>query len=139
MSWQNVKNTLPKIAASALAQYVVVQGDTTTDEQVYTAGSNNVDLIGVSLASVPTYGYAAAIAVEGVVKILVAASVGANARVTVASSNGAIGPISASGVLPSGVGPSGNEQLPRYSIGVTQSARAAGEYASVFLDPREII
>ena len=139
MSWQNVKQTLPKIAASAIAQYVVVANDPTTDSQVLTAGSVGQDQIGVSLATVPTYGYSIPIAVEGVTKILVAASVGAGARVAVASTNGAIGPIAASGVLASGVGPSGTMQPTRYSIGVIQEARAAGEYGSVFIDPREII
>lgn len=135
MSWNNVKMTLPKIAASALAQYVVVVPDTTTDSQVFTAADNTVLPVGVALATVPTYGYEAGIAVEGVVKVLVAASIGAGALAHVASSNGAIGPIAASGVVAS----TAAGQAARFAVGVVQEARAAGEYASLFISPREII
>lgn len=133
MSWQNVKLTLPKIAASAIGMYVPVVGDATVDGQVVAAATVSQDTIGVSLATVPTYGYGIPIAVEGVTKMLVAASVGANARVGVASTNGGIGPVTATGAAPSGA------TARIYSIGITQEARAAGEYASVFIDPREIV
>lgn len=138
MSWQNVKLTLPKVAASAIGMYVVVANDQTTDGQVIPAGSAGQDAVGVSLASVPTYGYGIPVAVEGVVKVLVAASIGAGARAKVASTNGAIGPVVGSGLataLGSALGAAGAV----YSIGWVHEARAAGEYASLFIDPREVI
>lgn len=131
MAWKNEGTLLPKIAASALAQCICVTLDTVND-QVYTAASNNIDAIGVTVATVPTYGYSAAVQVDKVAKVLVAASVGPG-RVSVASSNGAIGPVAAP--ASSGV-PVGT---PVYSIGYINEARAAGEYASVFIDPREIV
>lgn len=132
MAWKNEQTVLPKIAASALAQYICVKNDT-VDDQVFTAGANTDDVIGVSLATVATYGYSAGIQVEGVAKVLVCASVGAGARVSIGSSNGAIGPVAApaSSGVPVGA--------PVYSLGVIQEARAAGEYGSVFLDPREVV
>jgi hypothetical protein len=133
MAWKNEGFVLPKIAASAIAQCVCVKGDTTTDNQVFVAGANTDDVIGVTIATVPTYGLSVGVQVEGVAKVLVAASVGAGVRVSVASSNGAIGPVAApaSSGVPVGA--------PVYSLGVIQEARGAGEYGSVFIDPREIV
>lgn len=134
MAWKNEGMVLPKITASAIGQYVVVTADTTTDNQVFVAGSANVDGIGVSQASVPTYGLAIGVQVEKVSKILVVASVGAGARVSVASANGGIGPA----VYPAAA-PSGAAAAKSYSIGVIQEARLPGEYGSVFIDPRELV
>lgn len=138
MSWQNVKQTLPQIAASAVGMYVVVKKDATTDSQVVTAGSQNDDAIGISLATVPTYGYAIPVAVEGVTKVLVIASSGAGARMSVGSTNGGVIPVIASG-LATGLGSALGAQGIRYSVGVLQEARAAGEFGSLFIDPREIV
>lgn len=132
MAWKNEGLVLPKIAASNIAQYVCVKNDTVND-QVIVAGANSDDVIGVSQASVPTYGMALGVQVDKVAKVLVAASVGAGARVSVASTNGGIGPVAAP--ASSGV-PVGT---PVYSLGVIQEARAAGEYGSVFIDPRQIV
>lgn len=138
MSWQNVKLTLPKIAASAVAMYVPVADDTAVDGQVFTAGSINQDAKGVTLATVATYGYAVPVAVEGVVKVLVIASSGAGARMGVGSTNGGVIPVSASG-LATALGSALGAQGLRYSIGVLQEARASGEYGSLFIDPRQVI
>lgn len=138
MAWKNEGQVLPKITASAIAQYVVVQGDATTDEQVFVAGTCNVIPVGVSQASVPTYGLSIGVQVDKVAKVLVVASVGANALVMVASSNGGIGPASWPAAAPSG-GATAGAAGRAYAIGIIQSARAAGEYGSVFLDPREIV
>lgn len=138
MSWKNEKLILPKIAASAIAQYVVVTNDLTTDEQVITAGSSNVEAIGITNATVPTWALAAGVVVEGVTKVLVVASTGAGARVGVASSNGGVGPVIGSGMataLGSALGAAGA----RYAIGTLQEARAAGEFGSVHLDPRQVV
>lgn len=135
MAWNNVRRSQGAIAASALAQYVVVTPDTSTDNQVFTAGSANVDAIGVVFqATVPTYGYAVNVAIEGEVKCYVAASVGAGARVSVASANGAIGPA----VYPAAA-PSGAAAGRLYSIGRIIDAAAAGDLATIVLDPREIV
>lgn len=138
MSWSRVTETSPKVAASAIAQYVVVSGDTAVDSQAFTAGSVGQDAFGISQATVPTYGYPLDVAVGGYSKVYVAASVGANSRVAVASTNGAVGPIVGSGLataLGSALGAAGA----RYSIGVIQEARAAGEIGTVFIDPRQVI
>jgi hypothetical protein len=134
MAWKNEGLVLPKVTASAIGQYVCVQNDTTTDSQVFVAGSCNVDAIGVSQASVPTYGLSIGVQVDKVAKILVAASVGAGARVMVASANGGIGPA----IYPAAA-PSGAAAGRVFSIGVIQEARNAGEYATVNIDPREIV
>lgn len=135
MAWNNVVRSLDAIAASALAQYVCVTFDSSTDNQVFTAGSANVDAIGVVYqATVPTYGYAVNIAMEGFVKCYVAASVGAGARVSVASANGAIGPV----VYPAAA-PSGAAGARSYSIGRILAAAAAGDLATIELDPREVV
>lgn len=135
MAWQNVTRSEPKIAASALNQYVVVTPDTTTDNQVQVASTQNLDAIGVVYqATVPTYGYAVNIAVEGYVKVYFAASTGAGARVGVASTNGAVGP-----VIPSGPVPSGPATARIYSVGRALEAHAAGDIGVIRLDPREIV
>lgn len=138
MSWQNVKQTLPGIAASALAMYAVVKKDVTTDSQYFTAGSALDDQVGISLATVATYGYVFPVAVEGVTKVLVIASAGAGARMTVGSTNGGVIPIAASG-LATALGSALGAQGLRFSIGVLQEARAAGEFGSLFIDPRQVI
>lgn len=135
MAWNNVLRSLPKIAASALNQYVCVTNDATTDNQVSVASTPNLDAIGVVYqATVPTYGYAVNIAVEGEVKVYFAASTGAGARVGVASTNGAVGPVNPSGPAPSGAG-----TARIYSIGFTESPHAAGDLGTVHLDPRQIV
>ena len=134
MAWKNEGLILPKIAASAIGQYVCVQNDTTTDSQVIVAGSSNVDVTGVSQASVPTYGMSIGIQVEKVSKVLVAASVGAGVRVMVASANGGVGPAA----FPAAA-PSGSAGARAYSVGIIQEARGAGEYGSVHIDPRELV
>jgi hypothetical protein len=138
MSWQNVKQTLPGVAASAVAMYAVLKRDLTVDNQYFTAGSVNDDAVGISLATVPTYGYAVPVAVEGVTKVLVIASSGAGARMSVGSTNGGVIPVIPSGLATS-IGSALGVQGLRYSIGVLQEARAAGEYGSLFIDPREIV
>lgn len=138
MSFNKVGELIPKIAASAIGQYVALANDLTVDDQVFPAGSVGQEVIGVSIASVPTAAYAVAVAVSGDVKMLVAASIGAGARAAVASTNGAIGPISASGLataLGSALGAGGA----KFSIGWVWEARAAGEYATVHIDPRQVI
>lgn len=138
MSWARPGNTVPAVAASALAQYVAVAKDFTVDGQVITAGSVGQDVAGVNQASVPSYGLAANVVIEGYSKIIMAASTGAGARVAVASTNGAVGPITGSGLataLGSALGAAGA----RYSIGVLQEARAAGEIGTILVDPRQVI
>ena len=135
MAWLNVVRSEDKIAASALNQYVVVTPDTTVDNQVSVASTQNLDAIGVVYqATVPTYGYAVNVAVEGYVKVYFAASTGAGARVGVASTNGAVGPLNPSGPAPSGAG---TARL--YSIGRAVESHSAGDLGTIFLDPRQIV
>jgi hypothetical protein len=134
MAFNNVLRSLDAIAASALNQYVAVTGDTTTNNQVSVASASGLDAIGVVYqATVPTYGYAVNIARLGEVKILFAASTGAFARVVVASTNGAVGPVIATGAAPSGA------TARVYSLGYSPEAHAAGDYGTIVLDPREIV
>lgn len=135
MAWINVLRSLPKINASAIGQYLCVTPDTTTDNQVTVASTPNLDCIGVTYtASLATYGYACNVAVEGEVKVWFAASTGAGARVGVASTNGAVGPVNPSGPAPSGAG-----TARIYSVGFTETAHAAGDLGTIHLDPRQIV
>lgn len=138
MAHVDILQGLPFTAASALGQYVVVTGDSTTKEQVFAAGSVTADPLGVTIATTPSYGLAADVVVSGVVKINVAASLGAFARVGVASLNGAIGPVGASG-LGTSLGSALGAGIPRYSVGIAVGPALPGEYVSVYLDPRQII
>ena len=137
MAFNNVIYEESKIAASAIAQYVVVTPDTTTDNQCFVAGGNTVDAIGVTTATVPTYGYEVPIAVQGWVKCRVAASLGAGARVSVASANGAIGPLAAVGFVGQPSLPIAS-QIPKYGIGRALNAAAAGDFTTIYLNPREV-
>jgi hypothetical protein len=135
MAYNNVLRSLNAIAASALNQYVCVTPDTTTANQVSVASTQNLEVLGVVYqATVPTYGYAVNIAREGEVKVYFAASCGAGIRVSVASTNGAVGPAVASGPAASGV-----TTARVYSVGYTMEAHAAGDLGTIILDPREIV
>lgn len=142
MAANNQGFTVPAIAASAIPQYVPVKGlpaGSSVDNTVVQAAAVTDDVLGVTIASTPTYGYAVAVQVSGEVKMLFAASCGAISRVAVASTNGGVGPVAASGILASGVGASGTIQAARYSIGWVKTNVGAGEYGTVVLDPREVI
>lgn len=134
MAFNNVVRTLDCIAASNLAQYVVVTPDTTTNNQVVLASANGFDAIGVVYqATVATGGQAVNIAYDGDVKVMFAASCGPGQRVGVASTNGAVGPLIATGAAPSGA------TARVYSIGISMEAHAAGDLGTIRLNTREFI
>lgn len=124
----------PFVAASQLKFGVAVKADTTVAEQVLPAASTNDEIVGITIATVPTYGAPVAIVRSGVAKAIAAASTGHMARVGVASTDGSFGPISASAA-----GASGVAIALRYSMGWALKAAAAGEVFPVLLDPRQIV
>lgn len=141
MSHKNEGFTLTKIAASAVPQYVAVTavvGTGAGDNAYCVAASCNVDVLGLSIATVPTYGYEGAVVVGGITKGWVIASAGAGARMMVGSTNGGLIPITASG-LATALGSALGAQGLRFAVGILQEARAAGEYGSIHLDPRQIV
>jgi hypothetical protein len=117
-------------AASALAQYVAVRLDTATDNQALVASSSGFDVLGIVAATAATYGNLVPVTVLGVEKALCVASVGAGARVGVASTNGGLGPI-----VPTGAAASGAART--YAIGRSLMAAAPGTFFSVLIDPEQ--
>jgi hypothetical protein len=126
--------------ASAIGAYrpVFMPLASSRDETVVPADSNTQDVIGLTRATVGTYGEAAAVVVGGVAKAIAAASLGAGVRVAIASTNGALGPLTPSGLstaLGSALGAAGA----RFVVGRSLHAAAAGAVFSVLLDPGQII
>lgn len=134
MAWNNVLRSYDAIAASNLNQYVVVTGDTTTNNQVLVASSSGLEPVGVVFqATVASFGLAVNIARLGEVKVFFAASTGPWADVAVASTNGAVGP-----VIPTGAAASGASAR-TWVIGQSPEAHAAGDLGVVILNIRELI
>lgn len=126
--------------ASAMGAYlpVFMPIASSVDETVVPANSVTQDVVGLTRATVGTYGVPAAIVVGGIAKAVAAASLGAGARVGIASTNGALGPVTPSGLstaLGSALGAAGA----RFQVGRALHAAAAGAFFSVLLDPAEII
>jgi hypothetical protein len=126
--------TLPVTAASAFNAGIALAG--IGDESVLNASSVNVRPQGLSIATVPSYGLPAALLVDGVGKALIAASVGAWSLVGVASVNGGLGPITASGVVFAAA--SGSTYTPKYAVGTILKAAAPGDYAPVQVKIEEV-
>ena len=125
-------------AASAYLFGVAVMGDPASDEKMLAAGSIGAEGIGISAATVATYGLDSQVVFRGVAKGLVAASLGAWARVGPANASGALGPALASGQLASS-GASAGLYPARYSVGQALAAGVAGDIIPVLLDPRQIV
>lgn len=132
MADYNHESVWPFTAASALAAFVPVTLDTVND-QVVLADSTGDDVIGLTIATVATYGYSVAVVTDGKAKAVCGASVGAGARVAIASTNGALGPAAAAG------GAGGASLGARYQVGLTLRAYAAGDIMTVLLDPGQIV
>lgn len=130
----------PFIAASAMSAFVPVFMPlaSSRDNVVVPLATNNVLPIGFTHASVASAGDPVQINLSGRSKAIAAASFGAGAEVGVASTNGALGPLLPSGVLPS-FGASAGLQLPRFVLGFSPVAQAAGDVFTVILRPRQII
>jgi hypothetical protein len=120
------KVSLPKIAASAVGAHLAVQHSASSPDQVVLSTVNTGHPVGLTVATAATAGNPVAVYAQGVVKAVCAASVGNGAEVGVASTNGALGPVSAA----SGVR--------RFAVGISQGPAAAGETFSVLLRIREL-
>lgn len=134
MSFENHKHVLSGNAASPIAQYVAVKQNPANNNQFITAATSLDDVIGLSIATSPSALSDCAVLFSGVGKAIALASLGAGAIVAVASANGQLGPIAASGVASA----LGNVQLPRFSVGRALENAAAGAIFAVALDRREI-
>lgn len=120
-------------AASNLSAYVPVKAGA-SNGQVILSTANTDDVIGLTYATVATFGTDAQIVYFGVAKAIAATTIAYGARVAVGSTNGALGPLT-----PSGVGSIlGVTQAPRYSLGRALTAAAAGDVFSVILERAEI-
>lgn len=122
------RNALPFVAASAIVPLRPVRIDTGSNKrQVVLAATQNVEVHGLTGAATVLQGESVTVYGRGAVKEAVAAaSLGAGADIGVASTNGALGPVSgASGVS-------------RFRVGVSLEAAAAGEKFSVYVDPKQL-
>jgi hypothetical protein len=125
MAWTQHKHVLPRQAASAIRDYVPVKA-AGADTAVLAAAATD-QVLGFTIASAASPGDSLAVVHQGVVKALCAASVGAGVEVSVASTNGGLGPVAA-----------GASGVDRQAVGISQGAAAAGEIFSVLLRPRNI-
>lgn len=134
--------TFPAKAASAIGMYVPVRfvgdphitGGSALSETVMRAGSYNELAIGMSIATIATYGLEAAVLVQGVGKGVAGASLGAGAPVAVGCTNGILIPLLATG------GPaSANLVGPRFSVGIALKNAAAGDIFPVLIKPDQIV
>jgi hypothetical protein len=121
------RNELPAVAASDINPGRVVKLDVgDTQRQVVPVATNTGEPFGVALAT-GLQGKAVTIEELGsVVKVPAGASLGAGADVGVASTNGALGPVSAA---------SGSVV---HAVGKSLSAAAAGEQFSLYVRPRQL-
>lgn len=144
MAFENHRSVLTGLAASVInaGQPVALVGAVTPassrDEVVIPAASLNIDVFGVARSTQPTYGFPVDIVVEGVVKCVAAASLGAGVRVAVGSTNGKLIPLHPSGPIDTATTPV-VAQPPRFVVGRALTAAVAGDTFSVLLDPSQII
>jgi hypothetical protein len=136
MAWYDHWNIIPGgVAASAINAYLPVKQNPGVDSGFVAAASVNDDVVGMTIATVPTWGGDLAVVFQGVAKAIAGASLGAGARVGVGSSNGVLVPIPASGVASGGAAVN-----LRFSIGRAQTgATVAGQVFSVLLQPEQIV
>lgn len=137
MAHSNVETPLPLKAASAMAQWVPVQflqGASALTETVMRNGSWNIEALGMTIATVATYGDPVAVVVDGVCKGIAGASLGAGAYLSIGSTNGILVPVAASGVAsPASTGEA------RFIVGKSLYNAAAGDVFSFLLDPGQIV
>jgi hypothetical protein len=128
---------LPLFAASAIAQYVPVQflqGGSSLNESVIPAGSINIFAVGMTEATVPTYGMEVAVKYGSVSKAIAGASLGAGALVGVGSTNGILIPLTASNIASAA-----NGSGLRYQVGVALKNAAAGDIFPILVKPDQIV
>lgn len=107
------------------------------DDFVVPVASTNEDVLGLTTATGASVGNSLAVVIGGEAKAIAGASLGAGCRVGLASTNGALGPIGASG-LPAHVG-SGGAIEPKFQVGRAKRAAAAGATFTVLVDPQQIL
>lgn len=112
-------------AASAIGPKMPVKLDTTAN-QVVAAATTTDRPLGFTIASAPQGGGIAIMGPHNTVKAVAAASLGYGAELGIASTNGALGPITGA----SGVG--------KWAIGTSREPAAAGETFSVHVHPRQL-
>jgi hypothetical protein len=118
----------PAKAASAINANQVVTSDVgDTQRQVLPVSSHNLEPLGIALASAPNPGDAVTVMERrNVVKVTAGASLGAGTDIGVGSTNGTLAPIV------------GTQGLTRWRVGKSQTAAAAGEVFSLYVDPRQL-
>lgn len=132
---------VPLKVASGIAQYVpvtFVPAGSSVSETVYRAGSTNDYPIGMTTATGASPGDPVSIQVDGVVKGIAGASLGAGAFVGVGSTNGILIPVLASG-LSTGLGSALGAQGLRFKVGISLKNAAAGDFFPVLLDPDQVV
>lgn len=124
---QEDSTRLPRKAASAIAAGVAVRSSASAANEVLPVATNNVRILGVSIATAASPGNAVAVQVDKVAKLRACASIGPGALVMVGSTNGRLAPVgaAASAPIPQGV----------QVVGESQQAAADGDYFSVLLQP----
>lgn len=134
---------LPLKAASAIGQYVPVRfvgdphggfGGSALSETVVRTGSWNELALGMTIATVATYGQEVAVQFTQVTKGIAGASLGAGAPVAVGSTNGILVPVQATGGAASA-----NLVATKFSVGIALKNAAAGDYFPVLLKPDQIV
>jgi hypothetical protein len=136
MAYENSNFSITARAASAInahqpVAYVgAVTPGSAVDELVVPVGSLNIDVLGVSRATVATVGMPVTIDLPpGLVKVIAAASLGAGSRVAVGSTNGRLVPV-ALGAVASQV---------KHSVGVAVLNASDGDIFTVLLKPEQIV
>jgi len=129
-------------AASAIMQYVPVGplvAGSELDETVIRAGSYNVLPLGMTIATVPTYGQPVAVeACRGRrAKAIAAASLGALVPVAVGSTNGHLIPLMPSGLTAHIA--SGGDVAMRYAVGFALKSAADGDVFDIIVDPHAVL
>lgn len=140
MAYTGDQQTLSLVFASAMGQYLPVFMNlaSSRDRVAVPAGTIADDVIGLTRATVGTYGLAETVVVGGFAKAIAAASLGAGARVAVGSTNGKLIPITPSGIG-TGLGSALGAADIRYMIGRSLEAAAAGAIFTVLLDPGQVV
>lgn len=121
------EEALPQRAASQINACVAVIYSASQADFVLPAASPMAQAqepVGLSIATAASPGDPIAVQNEAIGKAIAAASVGVGVRVQVASVNGALGPAAASPGA--------------WTVGVSRTSAAAGEYFSVLILPEKV-
>jgi hypothetical protein len=126
MAFLQIRQTDAYITASAIADQRPVTAVSSVANMIILAATSTMRPIGLTDAS-QAQGLAVTVNEHSsIAKAIAAASVGPNTVVGVASTNGALGPVS------------GASGISVWSVGETRNAAAAGETLSIYVNPRQI-